>query len=79
MNKYCQWLFFLDNIKSSLTKIDIVLFSTLSFNKRTIIRTINIFQTIIEQLDFTNEIINSKINKIYNDLFTTRNTQQTIF
>lgn len=43
MTKNYQFLFFLDNIRYFLTKIDIILFLTLSFNKKTIAKTINMF------------------------------------
>lgn len=46
MTKYYQQFFFLDDIRYPLTKVDIILFLTLAFNKGTIVRTIDLLQTI---------------------------------
>lgn len=42
MIKYYQWSLSLNNIRYSLTKIDIILFSTLAFNKKTIVGNIEV-------------------------------------
>lgn len=66
-------------MKCLFIKADVVLLSTLTFDKGTIIGTNDVFQTIVIQLDLTNKMVSSKIIMMREDLFTVQNMQKSIF
>lgn len=66
-------------MKCSFIKADVVLFPTLAFNKKTIVGTIDVLQTIANQLGLTKEMVSNKMIMMRGNLLKAKNAQQTIF
>lgn len=62
-----------------LFKLHKIIFSTLVFNNSSIINIINIFSTIVIELNLTNIIISNKIIIMKNNLFNIKIIYQSIF
>lgn len=77
--KYYAWFLFLDNIKCFLVKPNVMLFPTLTFNKRTIISIIDVLCTLANQLAVSKKMVYDKVIMIKGNLLTIRNVIQTIF
>lgn len=63
----------------SPTKVDVVPFPTLTFNKRTIIETIDVLQAIAIRFGLIDKIVSNKVVMMRENLLTILNAQQSIF
>ncbi len=73
MTKYHWWPSLLNDKMCPFTKANVVLLPTLAFNKRTIVGTIDVLQTIAICLDLTDKMLNNKVVIMRDNLLIIRN------
>lgn len=76
---YWKWPLLLPDIRCRLKPADILLLLTLTINKGTIPRSIDIIQELAKRLELLDEVIRSKLILLKGELMTVRNRRRGIY